>query len=62
MSKVCCIITGASQGFGRCIAELLVQNGKLSPEPVDHLRMILCARSVNGLEETRNCFIEKRHL
>lgn len=62
MLKVCCIITGASQGFGRCIAELLVQNGKLSPKPVDHLRMILCARSVNGLEETREIALSKKDI
>ena len=62
MSKICCIITGASQGFGRCIAELLVQDGKLSPKPVDHLRMILCARSVNGLEETREIALSKKEI
>ena len=62
MSKICCIITGASQGFGRCIAELLVQDGKLSLKPVDHLKIILCARSVNRLEETREIVLSKKEI
>ena len=53
--RVCCVITGASRGFGRSVAVAL------SRQCADHKtegHFILVSRSEDGLQETRNKIIE----
>ena len=54
-SRVCCVITGASRGFGRSVAVALAR------QCADHKtegHFILVSRSEEGLQETRNEIIE----
>ena len=54
-SRVCCVITGASRGFGRSVAVVLAR------QCADHKtegHFILVSRSEEGLQETRNNIIE----
>ena len=52
-TKALVIVTGASRGFGRCVAQLVAQNVK--PGSL----FILMARSKNGLKETEGNITEK---
>ena len=54
-SRVCCVITGASRGFGRSVAVVLAR------QCADHKtegHFILVSRSEEGLQETRYNIIE----
>lgn len=54
-SRVCCVITGASRGFGRSVAVALAR--QFSDSEVEG-RFILLSRSEEGLEQTRNKIVE----
>ncbi|CAH3028266.1 unnamed protein product [Porites evermanni] len=54
-SRTCCVITGASRGFGRSVAIALAR--EFSDEGIEG-HFVLLARSEEGLQETRNKIIE----
>ena len=54
-SRICCVITGASRGFGRSIAVALARQFSDSGIEGDFL---LVSRSEEGLRETRNRIVE----
>ena len=54
-SRVCCVITGVSRGFGRSVAVALA--GQCADHKTEG-HFILVSRSEEGLQETRNNIIE----
>jgi len=56
--KSLCFITGSSRGFGRCIAELLVQDEQLFANCKAGSKIVLCGRSINDLEDTKKLMIQ----
>ena len=54
-SRVCCVITGASRGFGRSAAVALAR--EFSGSGIEGF-FVLVSRSEEGLQETRNGIVE----
>lgn len=54
-SRTCCVITGASRGFGRSVAIALAR--EFSDAGIEG-HFVLLARCEEGLQETRNKIIE----
>ena len=54
-SRTCCVITGASRGFGRSVAIALAR--EFSDSRIES-HFVLVSRSEKGLQETRNRIIE----
>jgi sepiapterin reductase len=56
MAKLLLVVTGASRGLGRAIAKAFCSSHALTypdnTEKITHIRAILVARSLNGLQET----------
>ncbi|XP_031549616.1 sepiapterin reductase-like [Actinia tenebrosa] len=56
-SSICCILTGASQGFGAAIAVDIAKQAVKTKNP---MTFILTARSIEGLEKTKTA-VEQIH-
>lgn len=54
-SKVCCIITGSSYGFGQAIA---VEIAKQCLKSGNAITFVLTARTLSGLEKTKSLISE----
>lgn len=55
-SKACCVVTGASRGFGRAVALALADEFYQCSEKS---AFVLAARSAEGLQETERQILQK---
>lgn len=58
IGKCFCLITGASSGFGRALAQLMVKENGLLQNASEGSKIVFLARNMAGMEETRSLMSE----